>query len=469
MKNILKNIKYIGFGFAVVVTLFSYSKVSANTYLYQCQFSSGNVTTDVTLTPSGPFTTTPTNFDAQGTIYTNNCVTNNVSLSVNNNSGPDQVLIPATTTIPPTGQFPAGLPAYYTFQSPSPTGTYLAEFSTGVDEDDEEPMPICIPGSTFTFVNMGARWGKIYSAPGAPLPRNITVNLYGDALNSIPPNQLSGTVTFNIPNQPNRHSYHNGLDCDAYGCEIIGPYGYDHGVIQNPICGGGGGGYGGGFAHCFVADTKVLMADGTEKYIQDVKLGDVLKGETGNNKVIGFHQPKLGEEKLYSFNGGRYFVTAEHPFNTTDGWKSLNPAKTAEEHLNITVTELKIGDTLITEKGKVKLKSIDSKSEKSDTQLYNFKLDGDHTYYADGYLVHNKVGCSADGSGAPTYPQCTNNIHCLDNTPPPAGHLAIPPSSSSYGTCALPCTNPNPDPQGWCSSHPGGTFCSTDAYIHNCP
>ena len=24
---------------------------------------------------------------------------------------------------------------------------------------------------------------------------------------------------------------------------------------------------------------------------------------------------------------------------------------------------------------------------------YNFKLDGDHTYYADGYLVHNKMAC----------------------------------------------------------------------------
>jgi hypothetical protein len=146
---------------------------------------------------------------------------------------------------------------------------------------------------------------------------------------------------------------------------------------------------------CFIADTVVQMADGTNKNIQDVKIGDILKGEKTNNKVLGFHDPKLNDKKLYSFNGGRYFVTAEHPFKTIDGWKSINPVLTAKENIGITVTELKVGDTLITETGKVLLKTIDSKNDKADTQLYNFILDGDHTYYADGYLVHNKLACVA--------------------------------------------------------------------------
>lgn len=63
---------------------------------------------------------------------------------------------------------------------------------------------------------------------------------------------------------------------------------------------------------CFTSDTKVLMADGTNKNIQDVKIGDVLKGESTDNKVLGLQRPKLNERTLYSFNGGRYFVTAEH-------------------------------------------------------------------------------------------------------------------------------------------------------------
>jgi hypothetical protein len=111
------------------------------------------------------------------------------------------------------------------------------------------------------------------------------------------------------------------------------------------------------------------MADGTFKNIQDVKLGDVLKGEKTNNTVLGFHNPKLEDRKLYSFNGGRYFVTAEHPFKTTDGWKSIDPSKTAEENIGITVTPLHVGDTLLTENGKIVLKTIESKNDKVDTQL----------------------------------------------------------------------------------------------------
>ena len=163
---------------------------------------------------------------------------------------------------------------------------------------------------------------------------------------------------------------------------------------------------------CFIANTKVTMADGTIKNIQDVKIGDVLKGESTDNKVLGFHQPKL-DGKLYSFNGGRYFVTEEHPFKTINGWKSINPNKTANENIGITVTKLKVGDTLITENGYVLLKTINSKVGKDDTQLYNFKLDGDHTYYADGYLVHNKFNCSV-GYSCGSWQVCLADVasHC---------------------------------------------------------
>jgi len=142
---------------------------------------------------------------------------------------------------------------------------------------------------------------------------------------------------------------------------------------------GGTGGTGGGstpiiYASCFIADTTVALADGTHKKIQDVQIGDVLKGDVTNNTVLAFHQPLLGDDKLYSFNGGEYFVTAEHPFLTTKGWKSIDPSKTKKENIGITVTPLHVGDTLVTDKGLVKLVSIDSKSAPKTTQLYNFIL-----------------------------------------------------------------------------------------------
>lgn len=174
---------------------------------------------------------------------------------------------------------------------------------------------------------------------------------------------------------------------------------------------------------CFTADTKIDMADGTTKNIQDVKIGDVLKGETTNNKVLGFHRPEL-DGKLYSLNGGRYFVTEEHPFKTLDGWKSINPKKTQTENIGITVTTLKVGDTLITDKENVLLKTIDGKNAKDTTPLYNFFLTGDHTYYADGYLVHNKAACDATHG-------CGSQV-CLGAD----GRIVNFDSSYSSGVCA---------------------------------
>jgi hypothetical protein len=193
---------------------------------------------------------------------------------------------------------------------------------------------------------------------------------------------------------------------------------------------------------CFTANTVVTLSDGRKEDIQDVKVGDILKGETTNNKVLGLHRPTL-DGKLYSLNGGRYFVTEEHPFKTLTGWKSINPTKTLTENIGVKVTELKVGDTLITDKGQVLLKSINSKEGKENTGLYNFILDGDHTYYADGYLVHNK-----SASRTP----CSDSCTCVSNY----GVPGIPPSMSisSDNFCALPCENVT---AGDCTSNSGYT------------
>jgi len=68
------------------------------------------------------------------------------------------------------------------------------------------------------------------------------------------------------------------------------------------------------------------------------------------------------------------------------------------------VSKLKIGDILITEAGKVLVVSLTPTAMPTTTQLYNFSLDGDHTYFANGYAVHNKLSCSSYGPGL-----CPNN------------------------------------------------------------
>lgn len=147
----------------------------------------------------------------------------------------------------------------------------------------------------------------------------------------------------------------------------------------------------GGSSSCFVAWTKVIMADGSQKNIEDVEIWEKVLWSNGTvNTVLWFHRPLLWEKELWSINGWEYFVTAEHPFMTTEWWKSLNPELTKIWMENLPVWLLKVWDTLITENWNIVIYSLDAKKSAEDTQLYNFKLDGDHTYYADSYLVHNK-------------------------------------------------------------------------------
>jgi len=146
----------------------------------------------------------------------------------------------------------------------------------------------------------------------------------------------------------------------------------------------------GGHGSCFTAGVKVKMADGTDKNIEDVKIDEEILGQNGVNTVVDYDRPKLGDRKLYSFNGGKAFVTDEHPFMTEGGWKSIDPGETLKENPELTVDILNIGDVIITNSESITIESVESHEGNAEDIVYNFNLDGDNSYYADGYLVHNK-------------------------------------------------------------------------------
>ena len=149
---------------------------------------------------------------------------------------------------------------------------------------------------------------------------------------------------------------------------------------------------------CFIAGTHVTMADGTAKNIEDIEIGEKLKGETRDNTVVKFDRPTLGERSLFAINDGEPFVTSEHPFKTSDGWKSIDPKETAKE-TDMSVEKLNVGDVLITDADQINVDKIEAHDGNSEDTVYNFILDGDNTYYADGYLVHNKRHGGGPGHG----------------------------------------------------------------------
>ncbi len=198
----------------------------------------------------------------------------------------------------------------------------------------------------------------------------------------------------------------------------------------------GGGSSGGGGSSCFTPETRVVMADGRLKAISDIAIGEVVLGRDGaHNLVSGIERVRLGGRMLYGFNGGPPFVTAEHPFMTESGWKSIDPAATAAENGALNVARLAPGDGLLTMRrsawrlaalgdtrgvaagavGHQTLGRLAAVAADSATLLYNLLLDGDHSYWAvqsgaaalmqiisataeteggagQAYLVHNKGG-----------------------------------------------------------------------------
>ena len=176
--------------------------------------------------------------------------------------------------------------------------------------------------------------------------------------------------------------------------------------------------YSAGFFSCFTGATQILMADGTIRAIAAVKIGDEVLGENGEvNRVVDIETPLLGKRKLYAFNEGIPFVTAEHPFMTKTGWKSISPEITLAENKNLSVGALKAGDEVLRLDAVMKrpksmtvgssvvleppvgvsietkflaLDAVVSHDSEPSTIVYNLRLNGNHTYFANDYLVHNK-------------------------------------------------------------------------------
>lgn len=146
---------------------------------------------------------------------------------------------------------------------------------------------------------------------------------------------------------------------------------------------------------CFTKDSLVLMADGSQKRISEIRSGDWVQGHTGINKVVGIENVTLGNRRLVSINGSDFFASEEHPFASTEGWVSINPGLERQND-SLGVMFMGEGQTLIKLRETEKILSLRTHYSHAHTPLFNLLLDGDHTYYVNDYLVHNK---DSDGDG----------------------------------------------------------------------
>lgn len=158
-------------------------------------------------------------------------------------------------------------------------------------------------------------------------------------------------------------------------------------------CGGGGGGGGGG--GCFVANTDILLADGSTKKISDLKVGDSVMSYDKMGEITGGLKPNrvthvflLDEKDVYEVAGVK--VTNTHPFLTDKGEM-------------IALKDLKAYDKIVLKDGSTV--PVGDVKPAGREKVYNFTVDQAHSYIANGLRVGNMT--------VPLLPEGTYTEHDL--------------------------------------------------------
>lgn len=163
--------------------------------------------------------------------------------------------------------------------------------------------------------------------------------------------------------------------------------------------------------NCFVPGTAILMRDGTEKPIEEVRVGDLVISHTGETRrvVETFVNPFKGELRSIQGKGfqedRRLYVTAEHPFFAAvevPGAKRFNlsepewvPAGSLTSRHYLYTPGIPSGEPswLGTHVPRIPAYTVhevfENVAHPYDGLVYNFETEVDHSYVANGVAVHN--------------------------------------------------------------------------------
>jgi len=144
--------------------------------------------------------------------------------------------------------------------------------------------------------------------------------------------------------------------------------------------------------NCFPAGTKITMADGSVKNIEDVKAGDKLL--TINENTLEQSEGRVGDvlvkkdRLLFEFkleDGGVIKSTSHHRYFVKEkSW--------------LTAQDIQLGDVLVRSNGDdVKVESIEQHEGEFEV-FHIIDVKDNHTYYAEDILVHNYKRCFIAGT-----------------------------------------------------------------------
>ncbi len=155
---------------------------------------------------------------------------------------------------------------------------------------------------------------------------------------------------------------------------------------------------------CFPAGTTVTLSDGSLKKIEDIVVGDVVKGLSGNNPVVAVETPILGNRQLMGMADGSLLWSEEHPLWVKRGdkqwWMTCNFDVWMKEVETEHIKGLKNNDSMFRWNGTEEQFAVDKGGWKTnqivpvfgamnrpDLQLYFIVVGGDKTLFVNGYCV----------------------------------------------------------------------------------
>ena len=175
------------------------------------------------------------------------------------------------------------------------------------------------------------------------------INLYGATNNALVAAAGKGTTN---STQTSTTSGGGGFLSGLFGGAVSG------------LAGGLGSAWG-----CFPAGTMVKMADGSEKAIEHIEVGDEVTTDSGKTeKVVKLMEPHYNDVYAVICEKGHTNTTTTQPLMKTDG-------------TYITMGDLKIGTAL---KNVGKVQSIVYSGER---RVYDLQVDGENNYIADGFVA----------------------------------------------------------------------------------
>jgi intein/homing endonuclease len=149
---------------------------------------------------------------------------------------------------------------------------------------------------------------------------------------------------------------------------------------------------------CFVGDTKISLATGEVKNIDEIKSGDeICTFDLDKNEIVFCHVLNVMSKTVdkvveYEFDNGEIIkCTLDHPIYVIEkGWSSFdNDYSNRKYSLEKPVCKIEVGDLIKLQNGDTKLLSI--KVIEENVKVYNLiDIEKNHNFFANNILVHNR-------------------------------------------------------------------------------